>query len=104
MNLSPKADFLKTDSAKKLADLVAASWFQNALTVGLAQMVMDLGAAENPSKGWDAHSQVAGAKRYIHTLLNLPDPRIIEKPKLSSDLDFKASSTYARDNQTPSSK
>lgn len=90
MTLSPKVDFLKTESAKKLADLAGTPWFQQALGTALQQMVMDLPGAENPAKAWDGFSKIDGARRYIHTLLNLSDPRVIEKPKLSGDLDFKA--------------
>lgn len=90
MILNPKSEFLKTDEAKLLADLAASKWFQHSLTIALAQMQMELGNAETPAKGWDSFSQLCGARRYISTLLNLPDPLIVEKPKLSAELNYKA--------------
>lgn len=93
MILSPKVDFLKSEDAKKLADVVATPWFQHSCTIALAQMQMEMGDADTPAKSWDNWSKVLGARRVINTLLNLPDPNIKERPKLSADLDFRAQSS-----------
>ena len=90
MILTPKDDFLKSTDAKILADLVAAKWFTHALTIALAQMQMEMGNADSPAKGWDSFSQLCGARRFISTLLNLPDSKVIEKPKSTSELNYRA--------------
>jgi hypothetical protein len=85
MILSPKARFLKkAEEAKHHQSLVQSDSFQNALTVALAEMQMNLPKGDNPAKSWDAHSRMVGAREFIHTLLNLAEVApVVDKPNQS---------------------
>lgn len=73
MMLQPKSRFQRTDDSKKLQDIVVSEPFQNALTVALAQMQLNQASPTNPPTAWDSANKMAGAKEFIHTLLNLAE-------------------------------
>jgi hypothetical protein len=73
MTLSPKARFQKSADAKTVSSYLHSDPFLNAVTAALAEMQMNMPGTDNPSKEWDSQCQMAGAKRFIDTLLNITE-------------------------------
>lgn len=76
-SISPKKRFLLSPDAKVHADIVLKESFLNACTIALAEMQMNMPESGDPSKSWDSHCQMVGARKYLSYLLNLseaPDP------------------------------
>jgi hypothetical protein len=74
LSLSPKQRFLKSPFAKVHAELAVSESFIVALEYALLEMVNQLPMVTDPSKQWDCHSQLIGARRYIDTLKGLATP------------------------------
>lgn len=73
-SLSPKKRFLKTDDAKKLADITSSDWFLNAATIALAEMqVRQPSTTATPAQSWDCHCKMIGAREFLSILLNLSE-------------------------------
>lgn len=81
-HFSPKGQFIrKRPLVNTLGELVHQDWFQESLTYALAEMQSNMAAQPTPQQSWDAHNQMVGAKRFITTLLHLPEvnaPKSVE--------------------------
>lgn len=70
MDLEPKARFLKSEHAKKFADISVDPAFHHAIEVALSETQL------HPPKGSDAAAnwnRLEGAKEFARTLLNLAE-------------------------------
>jgi hypothetical protein len=86
ITLSPKALFQKTNAAKAHADLCANDQFKHVLQVTMAHMVFDSAVPSDPEEAANLGFKLAGAREYVHHLLNLaevPEPR---KPDYKQNL------------------
>ena len=64
--------------------MVSTDDFHVACEAAMIEMQISLPGAENPSKGWDAHSQMVGARKFLSYLLNLTEAAN-QKPKAESE-------------------
>jgi hypothetical protein len=82
--LSPKHRFQAKDQASKShKDLVVSPSFQDALASSLAQMQYDEGTPALPELAAASWHRLAGARAFVHVLLNLcePPPEPLQVPK-----------------------
>lgn len=82
---SPKKRFIANkDAAAAHDNFVRTGPVIASLETALLEMIYLQPSSDNPSKAWDAHSRLEGAKQFIRIWQNLSrEPKPL--PKLSSD-------------------
>lgn len=76
---TPRDRFQETKFSKPHADLAVSDGFQSACEYAILQFVAEQPSAMDPTKHWDAHAQLIGARRILDILKALADP--VEPPK-----------------------
>ena len=71
---SPRERFLETKFAKSHADLAVSDGFQLACEYATLQFISEQPSANEPTKHWDAHAQLVGARKILEILKTLADP------------------------------
>lgn len=71
---TPRDRFQETKHAKSHADLAVSDGFQSACEYAILQFVAEQPNANEPTKHWDAHAQLIGARRILDILKTLADP------------------------------
>lgn len=81
---SPKKRFLASPAAQAHDSLVNSPAVIASVDTALLEMISLQPSADNPSKAWDAHSRIEGAKQFIRIWQNLArEPKPL--PKMSPD-------------------
>lgn len=63
--------------------------FQVACEYALLALLQEQPEAIDPSKGWDSHSQLVGARRVLEILKTLHQPEEASKPEKQKTLNYK---------------
>jgi len=79
MIISPRQRFCESAHRSSHEKLVITEAFQIACEYALLTLVSELPEASDPSRGWDSHSQLTGARRVLDILKTLH--KLPEKPK-----------------------
>lgn len=86
--MTAKEHYLKQPIVTKVAELVASEPMQTALKYALLVMAENQDDASDVSKGWDAHSRLAGARELVRTLETLHNPVTEPKPRKTPTLSY----------------
>ena len=88
MTRTPKEAFLKSEHRQKHEEMVLTASFQTACEYALLELAQSQPEATDPSKGWDAHSQMVGARKVLEILKALHEPVKEQKPLQSQSLKY----------------
>lgn len=75
ITFTPKERFQKSSAIKFHVELVTKSEVHYALEVALAEMVRELGQANDLATAASFHYRLAGAKQFMNIWLNLAEPK-----------------------------
>lgn len=90
MIIHAKQAFIEGPHASAHAKLVMTEGFQAACRAALLALVEEQPEALDPSKGWDSHSQVCGARRVLDILRTLHQSQEEMKPVKPPTLNYRA--------------
>jgi hypothetical protein len=74
MTLAPKTEYQKGIWSRQHAELCASPTFQATLQTALVQMLYDEGSPADPVIASATWHRMAGARAFVHVLLNLAEP------------------------------
>lgn len=89
MNLNPKARFqVENPEARKLiADVSANPLFLRSIEVALLELAYQESTSPDSGVAAATHHRLAGARAFVHTLLNLSEPLPQRKTDTKANLD-----------------
>ena len=88
---SPREKFQSNVAQREAFEKILLSpVFEAATDAALLQMQMDAPDPVDMAKGWDAHSQMAGAKRFLAILCTIHQPITTPKRPKEPTLDWNA--------------
>jgi hypothetical protein len=74
MTRTSKESFIGSPWKLGMDKIVITEDFMRACDYALLVLGEEMPAAADPSKGWDSHSQMTGARRVLEILKDLPNP------------------------------
>lgn len=89
MTRSPKQAFLESPHKISHEKFVQTESFQTACDYALLVLVQEQPHAPDPSKGWDSHSQLIGARRVLDILKSLSEAEKQPEPVKQKTLNYK---------------
>jgi hypothetical protein len=91
MTRSPREKFQANIAQRDaFGQIVTSPAFEAATDAALLQMQMDMPDPADMAKGWDAHSQMSGAKRFLAILSTIHHPIATPKSRKSPSLNYEA--------------
>jgi hypothetical protein len=88
MIITPKQAFIESKHRKEHEDTTQKQSFQVACDYALLVLIQDQPEAIDPSKGWDSHSQLVGARKVLNILKTLHLPEAESKPVKQPKLKY----------------
>lgn len=89
MTRTPKRAFIEGPHRKNHAEIAVLESFQVACEYALLVLIHEQPEAIDPSKGWDSHSQLVGARRVLEILKTLHHEEEASKPEKPKTLNYK---------------
>jgi hypothetical protein len=90
MTRTPKQAFIESSHCKDHAIVTGTESFQAACEYSLLAFLQEQPEAIDPSKGWDSHSQMIGARRVLEILKTLHQQEEVQKPVKPPTLNYRA--------------
>lgn len=89
MIITPKQAFIDSPHRKDHEVTAQKQSFQAACDYALLVLLQSQPEATDPSKGWDSHSQMIGARKVLNILKTLHLPEAESKPVKQPTLNYK---------------
>ena len=89
MTRTPKQAFIESEYRLDHEVTTKKESFKVACDYALLVLVQEQGEASDPSKGWDSHSQIVGARKVLEILKTLPQVEEEKKPVREKTLNYK---------------
>lgn len=89
MTRTPKQAFIESQHKVEHAKTTEKESFQVACEYSLLSLLQEQPEAIDPSKGWDSHSQIVGARRVLEILKSIHLPEEASKPVKPPTLNYK---------------
>jgi hypothetical protein len=90
MTRTPRQAFIESPHKIEHAKTVNLESFHVACEYSLLALLQEQPEATDPSKGWDSHSQMIGARRVLEILKSLHQVEEVQKPVKPPTLNYRA--------------